>query len=956
MKAIINTRYNDEYDEFKHDDLCIGIDLGTTNSAAAYINVKQNGDISCHVHKISRGIDMYSRGGEMKLQPHSSETLPSCVYYRQECGYAPVIGDFAKMQYSVRPHLVAKSIKSQMGRPVAQGLDEDIPDKSPAEISARILNHIISDVSGHFLKKTKKKICDAVITVPANFDSAMCKATRDAAELAGIKVKNEDGSERAILLSEPNAVIYDLINRIKNGEIPDRILDLRSENKKILVFDLGGGTLDITMHDIGRREDAPEVLKVNEIATNRYTLLGGDDFDEEIAKAMYDRYLKQWSWSSDASAKIRAEKKVVMSKLRVFAETLKIDISNKCSENSAYTSAWDSFDDDDDVSQDVGGNMDGTGYAYDDTFTKTELEDILSVFMAEELSFSDYKKLDSVKNTRNIIYPILDVLSKASAKLGTDNFTVDAVVLNGGMSKFYMVTKRLTEFFGFEPIVAVDPDLSVARGASVYHYYLHKYEQLKDDMRSVGEDSSADSTRREQKTVSPSRANTAPEEKPVMSVEWGKNILNDALYLGLKNGQAYEIIPTGAELPYTSELMKGFQMEPNQKFVSLPIKSRNLDGTYRKISSGNISFSTAKNTPCFVSFRVFMGTNKVITMQAWRSYDEQGNNFIDEGVADISIDTPATKDTRGFATVPHGSKLDPVIEINNLIQLCEVCKNKKSQREQSDLSKKIAFIAANISSASNKADFANVILDKLEKSLDPIARERLFVIARKLGGEWSDSQKKRLASCCMDAIGAELNGFAASKATTNQNIQAIYTLNMCASKAQLDELVKLHANPKYFQACIYTHAKTGSQVDWVYSKFSDDVTNVLKGRSRYIQHTAYAIGMALKADGGAAAYRSKKVGDVVDKLCALINSGKLTLEETVSCIIALGWICDRRNGDSAVSESRLSSAKSAIETVPYIYPMNADKTERSETIALKLINGESLEEDEEKFLLSKLEI
>lgn len=127
--------------------------------------------------------------------------------------------------------------------------------------------------------------------------------------------------------------------------------------------------------------------------------------------------------------------------------------------------------------------MGSTGYAYDDTFTQSEIEEILSVFMAPELKFDDYKRIEQITDTENIIYPVLDVLHKASEKLGTDNVVVDEVIVNGGMSKFYMVTDRLKEFFGFEPIVALDPDQAVARGAAVYHYYLHKYEQMQDGMK-----------------------------------------------------------------------------------------------------------------------------------------------------------------------------------------------------------------------------------------------------------------------------------------------------------------------------------------------------------------------------------------------------------------------------------------------------------------------------------------
>ena len=212
---------------FDHNDLCVGIDLGTTNSVLATINEKPNGDIVSKVVEIARPVDMFQTlSSDVKFTRTKRPTLPSCIYYRQERNYEPLVGDFAKVQYPLRPHLVAKSIKSQMGNAEAKGLLADIPDKTPAEISARILKHMLKEVSNVY----RCEITDAVITVPANFDSVMCKATRDAAELAGIKVKNEDGSERPVLLSEPNAVIYDLINQIRNGEISSRILDLKEKS------------------------------------------------------------------------------------------------------------------------------------------------------------------------------------------------------------------------------------------------------------------------------------------------------------------------------------------------------------------------------------------------------------------------------------------------------------------------------------------------------------------------------------------------------------------------------------------------------------------------------------------------------------------------------------------------------------------------------------------------------
>ncbi|MCX4317830.1 MAG: Hsp70 family protein, partial [Lachnospiraceae bacterium] len=172
---------------------------------------------------------------------------------------------------------------------------------------------------------------------------------------------------------------------------------------------------------------------------------------------------------------IKKKQKEIMRQLQVFAEYLKLELNERCSEE--YSSGWD---DEEEEQISVGGNM--GGIAYDDRFSKEEVEAVFDVFMAKELLFADYKKIKQIDNTRNIIYPILDVLKKAADKLGRE-VIVDAVILNGGMSKFYMVQNRLKQFFGFDPIVALDPDQAVARGAAIYHYYLHQYEELQEDMK-----------------------------------------------------------------------------------------------------------------------------------------------------------------------------------------------------------------------------------------------------------------------------------------------------------------------------------------------------------------------------------------------------------------------------------------------------------------------------------------
>ncbi|MBR2527471.1 MAG: Hsp70 family protein [Blautia sp.] len=945
-----------------HNDLCLGMDLGTTNSAAATINVSSGGRIISKIVELPRPVDMYNAPtGDVRLTTARKPTLPSFVYYRSERNYEPVVGDFAKMQYPLRPHEVAKSIKSQMGKPLAEGFSEGVPDKTPASISARIIEHMLRGVSMAY----RCQITEAVITVPANFDSAMCRATRDAAEQAGIRVYNEDGSERPVLLSEPNAVIYDLVNQIRNGEISDRILDL-SSRKLVLVFDLGGGTLDITLHELQRREGKEDILKVDEIATNRYTLLGGDDFDEEIAKVMFDRYLKQYASHPEVVRILRERKDTVFSQLRNYAENLKLDVSEQCSDmsgwNSGTGSGWDdegSGWDDEEPSFDVGGNINSTGYAYDDSFTKEEVETILKKFMGEEFSYEDYKKIESVENTRNIIYPILDVLHKASLKFGTDDFKVDAVILNGGMSKFYMVTDRVRRFFGFDPIVALDPDLSVARGAAVYHYYLRKYEELQDNMKLIGEGKQEPAASAGQKTSPESLTDHVPPSAASdhgLHIEWGSRILNDSLYLGVKNGGVHELIPTGSKLPYESDLMKGFRIEPRQNRIVVSIKSRNLDNTYRTISSGNITFNNNYVSGAYVVFTINMGISKVLTMNAWTCKDVDGKEKIEKGQAVISIDNE-TRTAKGPAVLPPpGTVLDPKGEINNFLQLCHNLHGAKSKYQKTALSKRIAEAQNVICNAQNKKDFALYVLDALGKNLPEEARSRLFVIARRLGTTWTEAQKRRLARICLDQLGsALLNWEQGTGLKVSTNINAIHTLSICGTEDDISRLNILHSQSRYLHACLYTHGNSRTELRWIRSRLQEDVRLLKKGKKSYIQNSAHAIGLAMRNDGACKA-SAKEIETTVNLLCEALDTRVVSKEELVCIFISLGCICDQRSCKGNVEEEVVRKALLKIQEVYDTFPPSElVYAEKSFHVSCKMISGTALNQDEEEFLLTKLE-
>lgn len=964
----------------EHNDLCVGIDLGTTNSVLATVNIRPNGNIVSKVVDLDRAVDMFNAGSGAKFMLKKSPTLPSCVYYNDEKNYQPIVGDFAKGRYPLRPYLVAKSIKSQMGNEFVEGLSSNIRDKTPAEVSSRILEHMLRNAAKIY---HLERIDDAVITVPANFDFIMRQATLKAAELAGIKIRKADGSPRQILLSEPRAVIYDFINQVRNGEIADQILDLSSK-KNVMVFDLGGGTLDITLHEISRREDAPEILKVQDIATNRYTLLGGDDFDLCLAKAMFQNYLKQYAAHPDIVQKIRNEEKGVMSQLLNYAENLKLEVSAQKSDAfGADDSGWWEDDSEDFA---VGGNIGTTGYAYGDNFTAAQLEDIWKEFMGDELQFDDYKNLNAVTENygkqKNIILPILDVLNKAAQKLGTDNVKVDAVIMNGGMSRFYMITNRLKKFFGFEPIVALDPDQAVARGAAVYHYFIHKYD--KELASEVQNELPADQSVKlpsppplayakqstqprflTHRTFSSNRHITAADRS--IGVVFGSNILNESFYLVTFGGNYEEIIPAGKELPYTSNRFTGFRLPPGKNVISVPIARCEADGNYKIIAKGNISFPERYSRikeDVFVTFSIFMDEDKIIRMDAATCRDERGLELMDHGTAEIAIATGFDRGVKTKLIARYGGKVNPRAQLNTIRSLCRNVDDAFRRRNKDANVKFSATLKLNVNtiiSATNHKEFAEPLLQMLDDAKN--TREESFklrcvIIARKIGANWTVQQKKRLARICIYLLDEELynpgiNLGRPQGLKMNTKIQAVYALSMCGSDSDINLLVNLHNNEKFRMANLFTHAITKTEVDWIYYEFKKDCAKVLSGSATSaIQISAHALGVAFKVDGRPTPSSIRREM-IISDLCNVIRSRNLNNVEISVCILAIGMICDRRAVNN-LAQSAFDDAENLLNDLNNLYDEGfIEMFNKAQDVAQKMIQGGELSAEEEESLLMK---
>lgn len=647
-----------------------------------------------------------------------------------------------------------------------------------------------------------------------------------------------------------------------------------------------------------------------------------------------------------------------MPQLLNYAEELKLELSERRQAESSYA-ADDSFgwDDEEDAEEFfVGGNMGGIGYAYDDSFTQEDVEKILQPFMGQSLQFADYKKIDSLQDTKNIIYPILDVLQKSAAKLG-DEVKVDAVIVNGGMSKFYMVINRLREFFGLEPIVALDPDQAVARGAAVYHYYLHKYaKQMQEDMRMVGAEAPALQPL-PGKAAAPKAAAAAAQQRA--AIEWGKNILNDSLYLGMRDGAVQELVAGGTELPYQSDYIKGFQLLPDKAEIAIPIKRRTFGDTYQTIGNGHLKLKHGYKDGAYVAIRVLMGSNKVLSMEMLLSSDVDMHQILEQKTAEIVIggDNPDAPAIKLKFNPPAGTKLNVHNELHGLQTLCDRKYTAKGNA-QKDVINKLSQRTSSIAAAGNKAEFARPLLEMLCYTNNDELRLRLFTIARKHVAYWNEQQRQSLARECLNQLQGVLQGFPCYGLKINVNIQAIYTLSCCGSKEQVAKVQPLAAENRYYTASLYALGKSRVEGSFEQEVFQRDA--YCESNKCNLQVTAHALGMALRLeDGGRAA--DLDVDQAVKDLCFIINNRTVLdvnySSEIVCCLIALAYACDQRFGGNTVSGASMELARQTLANLNRNYSAEVMmRLAKAAGVAYKMLDGESLSEDEEEFLLKKLEI
>jgi molecular chaperone DnaK (HSP70)/HEAT repeat protein len=681
----------------------VAIDLGTTNSLLAWGHVDPRMNL---ITPKVMDVRMMISGGGIGDRP----LLPSCVYFKE--GQEPIVGEYAKTMMGRQSARVVRSSKSRMGS--AEGWHFDGKDHAPEQIAALVLKQLASGAKNLFGFIPK----DVVVTVPASFDSDMREATLRAAAEAGFTVTEEDGSPRNILLDEPRAALYDFVNRQERGEIPDSLVDF-SEPKNVLVFDLGGGTLDVSLHTVGYEENTRNIW-IKDYAVSRYTRIGGDNFDLLLMK----HFLEIFSRKVPLETLDAFDRGLLETQFMAFAEEAKLSLNARI--ESRRMMGHEHFDDVE-IEMIKANAWDGRTFECD--LSMVEYEDIVAPLLGRDLAPEDMDRLDNLseESTETIIYPILDVLQKAKEKNGGTPVEVDAVLLNGGMTKLETIRQRLEEFFGMPPLAAGDPDKAVARGAVVYHFNLHRG------------------------------------ARPT-------SILNDTIGVGVAGGAVKHLVQAGTTLPYKSPVLSDFVALTGASYLDLPFylgRRRDTLAPNRKIATRRVRFPQPLKEGEEIDLQVTLDDRGIMTVDGWVRHNPRARFSVtvlssrqEEDLPELEKKSgnvlpggfrkkPAPANGQEEESLPRGEKLSVpsiVSALEKSLERWQKLMGTGNGELQSAEMGKIRHLEASIVAASNGEDFVDPLRECFERKIP--GKERILFLLGELGVR-NAKARRDVAALCM---------------------------------------------------------------------------------------------------------------------------------------------------------------------------------------------------------------
>ena len=405
----------------------IGIDLGTSYSAIAYAeSLVGTGAI------VPRAIP--PRNGTSDSRNH--DLLPSCLALTP--GQDLVVGSKARRYLRVGAAGV-RSAKSWMGD-VTKRWTVGPHQFSPVDAAAAILRWLKESAEA----RLQVPVTKAVIGVPASFDPDQRTATLLAAEQAGLEVRDEQGNLLAdCLIDEPVAALISFANAEQQKGLFPRI----KTPATVVVFDIGGGTVDVCVGRITQRAQGSGTYDLEHLGLSPHTLLGGDDFDA-LLEAHLLRDLEQQLGQTLAQFEPKLQR-VIRGQVAHWAEQVKIELAEMPAPDAVL-----------EIDEPL------EGLAWFAEVTKPDYTAIVERLLGQEMVAASPVRARGTR-AEHLIEPIVWALDQAKLQVSA----VDYVLLTGGMSQVWLVRERLRAFFGKDPIVMDEPDLCVALGAAIDHYY-----------------------------------------------------------------------------------------------------------------------------------------------------------------------------------------------------------------------------------------------------------------------------------------------------------------------------------------------------------------------------------------------------------------------------------------------------------------------------------------------------
>lgn len=529
----------------------VGIDLGTTNTVLATCRPSKR-----FLRPNVREINQYVHAKQMGL----NSNLPSVLFFEND-GEVKV-GEYAKKKKEDGvSSKILYNTKIDMGK---KTLYEH--DFTPVKAAAEILKVCHRAIKSYITNKEDEEFPEVTITIPASFTQSQIADTIEAAKLAGFR------ADKITILEEPVAALFSYINgQLISGDEDE--IDFSSK-KRVMVYDIGGGTCDVCVVDIEIADD--DTYNIEFIATNRYTEFGGNDFDEAASVGLLNKLFKKYN-ISDSNVNSTEIKNDLIAKILPYAEQYKKWYSNQMKINSKDQIINASY-----------ANIDGF-LGHDQVTLEMSFEEYIrytSIFFEDNYTHPT-RDLTNKMSQKNVIQPVYQILQRLP-DLGHGK--IDCIFLTGGMSEYLPIEEALRNFCNVPVLKTEEPMKAVAMGAAMSAFI--KTNRSKDNAIHVEDEQSIAS------------------EKSV--IDFNRPKLAESIFIDMENRLPLKIIDSEISIPCEGKVKYNFKVSSSGVRFNLFAGANEYDPEMR------ILYSYAKK------FDYLVKPNTIATIR----YEINSNRFL----------------------------------------------------------------------------------------------------------------------------------------------------------------------------------------------------------------------------------------------------------------------------------------------------------------------------------------